>query len=299
MLFNGEADMLAVHMAELDAVVDVFLVVEANVTFSHRPKPMYFPDLYLDEFAGAWRDQVAFHPVEVPVSVGAHWLTENYIRNQSRPALEHLLRTSPRLRGRSASDVFLVISDTDEVPCPHKLAYFRHCRAEPPSQPFPVPLGLGTFYYYSLRWDTGRAWGGAPVVWPAPMVLAEGFNGDQKRDRHAPVHPALRKCGWHMSYFMSPTRIREKLLAFSHKEYSGPPYTTLEHIRDKLSRAESLFTPTPMKLAVPDPRDSKAEIPRLIRANECYFKEWLGPFGCSYGEDDDEDGEGSDEDEDE
>ncbi|KAG0313682.1 hypothetical protein BGZ97_009989 [Linnemannia gamsii] len=39
---NDDIDMLEVRMEELDSVVDLFVIVESEFTFTHQPKPLYF-----------------------------------------------------------------------------------------------------------------------------------------------------------------------------------------------------------------------------------------------------------------
>lgn len=41
-LMSSELDLLEIRMNELDAVVDYFLIVESNATFTGLPKETYF-----------------------------------------------------------------------------------------------------------------------------------------------------------------------------------------------------------------------------------------------------------------
>lgn len=43
-LLNDELDMLEIRVNELASVVDVFFILEAEYTFSGKPKPLYFSD---------------------------------------------------------------------------------------------------------------------------------------------------------------------------------------------------------------------------------------------------------------
>ncbi|KAF9926704.1 hypothetical protein BGZ67_007981, partial [Mortierella alpina] len=43
-LLNDELDILEIRLNELHSVVDVFFIMEAEYTFSGKPKPLYFSD---------------------------------------------------------------------------------------------------------------------------------------------------------------------------------------------------------------------------------------------------------------
>lgn len=52
--------------------------------------------------------------------------------------------------------------------------------------------------------------------------------------------------GWHLSYLMSPQEIQRKLQSFSHTEYGGPNFTSIEAIKSRMDAG--LF---PVRVEVP------------------------------------------------
>ena len=51
----------------------------------------------------------------------------------------------------------------------------------------------------------------------------------------------FKKAGWHFNNLMTPERISLKLKTFAHKEYSGDEFSSLEIIKDKISRKIDLY----------------------------------------------------------
>ena len=53
--------------------------------------------------------------------------------------------------------------------------------------------------------------------------------------------PKIPNAGWHLSYFMSPEEIAEKIKAFSHTEFNEPQYTDLTSIKNAIMNGKDLF----------------------------------------------------------
>jgi beta-1,4-mannosyl-glycoprotein beta-1,4-N-acetylglucosaminyltransferase len=280
-LFGGESDVLSVRLAELDGVVDVFLLLEATLTFAHARKPAYFDQLLKHEYLPEWGGQLrSFVLTELPPGTGPLWPTEHAIRDAKLDVFEELLRSAPELRGRDPSEVFLVISDVDELPCAAKLATLKFCGV--PHDELPAAMALEHFHYYSFRWAKRSAWRGAPNAAPGDLILSGAFSrGSEGRLHKKRVHPAWEHCGWHLSYFMSPARVALKLRSFSHAEYDKPPYNTLPWIMERMRQGEDLFgrEGEDMVPASPDPLEAEADLPRLVAANKALFRRWLHPDG--------------------
>ena len=60
------------------------------------------------------------------------------------------------------------------------------------------------------------------------------------RDGRYNIIPVLNG-GWHLSYFMTPEKIVEKLKSFVHQEYNQPPYTDVEYIKEKIEKGEDFL----------------------------------------------------------
>jgi beta-1,4-mannosyl-glycoprotein beta-1,4-N-acetylglucosaminyltransferase len=104
--FFNELDVLDIRFAELDPLVDHFVIVEATRTFTGKPKPLYFADnrARYERYA-----HKIIHVVvdEIPLDAPTHWVREAHQR-------ETIMRG---LTGAKPDDV-IVISDCDEIPKP-------------------------------------------------------------------------------------------------------------------------------------------------------------------------------------
>jgi hypothetical protein len=62
------------------------------------------------------------------------------------------------------------------------------------------------------------------------------------RNLQAGIANAVNPGGWHLSYFMSPELIREKIKAFSHQEWNKEPYLNLDSITAAINSGKDLFS---------------------------------------------------------
>jgi beta-1,4-mannosyl-glycoprotein beta-1,4-N-acetylglucosaminyltransferase len=104
--FFNELDVLEIRLAELDPLVDHFVIVEATRTFTANPKPLYFADnrKRFDRYA-----HKIIHVVvdDLPLDAPTHWIREAYQRDAIMRGL-----------AAAAPDDRIIISDCDEIPKP-------------------------------------------------------------------------------------------------------------------------------------------------------------------------------------
>src|SRR5262245_48971218 len=107
--FFNELDILEIRLAELDPLVDRFVIVEATRTFTAKPKPLYFADnrQRYERYA-----HKIIHVVvdDIPLDAPTHWAREAYQRDAIMRGLTE-----------AAPDDRIIISDCDEIPKPELL----------------------------------------------------------------------------------------------------------------------------------------------------------------------------------
>lgn len=102
--FFNELDILDIRLAELDPLVDFFVLVEATRTFTGKPKPLYYADnrqryeRYVDKIIHVVVD-------DLPLDAPTHWIREAHQRNA---IMRGLTQARP--------DDRIIISDCDEIP---------------------------------------------------------------------------------------------------------------------------------------------------------------------------------------
>lgn len=199
-IFNDELDLLELRLGQLDEVVDHFVLVESDRTFTGRPKPRY----YLENVSrfSKWNHKI--------VRVGMQGLQTGPWEAERR----HRDAVLAGINGLNCNpNETLTFSDLDEIPNPEVI------KAYTPN------LGLRnlkqlTFYYnFNHLMNYGeRSWSRARIGTIADInqFKPDGFRGGP-RDMDS-TFPSLEDGGWHCSYFGSLARIRNKVNSFAHDD---------------------------------------------------------------------------------
>ena len=99
--FLNEIDVLEIRLAELDSVVDVFVIAEATRTHTNVPRDLVFPQ-HKHRFS-RWLHKIRYLKVSFP-QLGGHWERENYQREVLGRGLEGL-----------RPDDIVIVADVDEI----------------------------------------------------------------------------------------------------------------------------------------------------------------------------------------
>jgi beta-1,4-mannosyl-glycoprotein beta-1,4-N-acetylglucosaminyltransferase len=235
-LFFNELEMLELRLNILDPVVDRFVLVESTVTFSGRPKPLYYAEHQV-RFA-PWRDKIIHVVVDDTPDTGAwRWGREYFQRDQ-------IMRGLLQCR----CDDIVLLSDCDEIPDPaavrararggyHQeyMLYYLNCRHMSEDM-----IGTAALYYFQFA----------------------AFGPQATRHRRWGF-PRIERGGWHFAYAMSPERIRAKLRAFSHDEFDTPEVAAA--IEGRRERLEDIFAVHAGTLTVQDIENDY--FPDYLKAN--------------------------------
>lgn len=191
-IMNAELDLLEARMEILKDVVDFFVVVEADKSFSGHPKPLWY-SVYKKRFE-RFHEQIIYIPVrDMPLDVPSRWHREAHQR-------EAILRG---LLGAEPGDL-IIVGDVDEIPKPEAIAWA--------SQFDRTAFSLKTYYYNLVSVSQQYLVGTTTMKWGAnstPNTL---------RDQRSqwPLYP---EGSWHFSFFGGVDFIQHKIRSFSHSEY--------------------------------------------------------------------------------
>jgi beta-1,4-mannosyl-glycoprotein beta-1,4-N-acetylglucosaminyltransferase len=217
-LFNNEIDMLKLRLEELKDVVDIFVLVESKYTFSGKDKPLHF-ELVKDEFL---KYNIQYITLTEPPAEDA-WSNEAFQRNAP---LEYL-------KQNMLPDDVALLCDLDEIPNSAAVQDIRN-------KTIPVPIYFHMdFYYYNFNWIKKSPWMRASAVTLDTLLK---YDIEQIRNLQAGISNAAQPGGWHLSYFMSPESIREKIKAFSHQEFNKEQYLDLDSITAAINSGKDLFS---------------------------------------------------------
>ncbi|KAK2753791.1 hypothetical protein FQN55_000154 [Onygenales sp. PD_40] len=265
-LLNTELDWLEVRLNELHEHVDYFIIVEANTTFSNRPKPILLNQPEIWQKFAPFHDKIIHHIV---VGRGEHepgpMDHEQFQRDSAltqvfptlgqpranppeppQPYQQYPLSTAAASSPASTphlGDVILV-SDLDEIPRPATLTLLRTCA-------FPRRVNLRSrFYYYSFQWlHRGPDWShpqatyyeGAQNTIP-PTDLRMGVGGGSILRNWFGPRADLFNASWHCSScFATVAEMQNKIRSFSHIKYNRPEFVDKGMLVHRVRNGLDLF----------------------------------------------------------
>jgi len=218
-LFYDELELLELRLNHLNSIVDRFVIVESNKTFSLKDKPLFFSENR--ERFSKFREKIILVVVDDFLSSNA-WENETLQRNRILQGLENC-----------SDDDLIMISDCDEIPRVESIRRFVDGYSL---------VGLQqTTYYYRFNGQTNIAWCGSKLL--RYRALRERITPQQVRDKYCGTPDALMIFGggWHFSFLGSSEKIALKIQAFSHQELNKPEYVEKEKIERRMKEAKDLF----------------------------------------------------------
>lgn len=251
-MFYDEFDLLDIRLEELSGLVDKFVLIESDRTYTGKPKPLYFCEnsgryvKYADRLVHIISKQTAYHCTEA-------WANEW----AQRESIDDYLKTVCLPNDR------IILTDADEIVSADVIPIIKMID-------FPGRLNMRNYYYW-LNCLQKVYW-----VWPS-FCLYKDYESARQLRQGSDDRPVLPDAGWHFAYLMSPERIAEKLGAFSHSEYDRPEYTNIEHIEKCRSEGIDLFGRPGYEYIFTD----LSELPKCIRDNPGKYSKYIADYCLS------------------
>lgn len=245
-LFNDELELLEIRLHELDRIVDMFVVVESDRTFTGAKKESTFLN-NRHKFRDFTNKITHVIVRDMPDNCDA-WTRERWQRNAIVRGLKNLRDT----------DV-VMISDADEIPSPLAASCSN------------VAKRLWTFeqrlsYYHVNRYAQHNGlWHGTQAL---PYGLLKLTTPQAVRDQRNGCKLTVADGGWHFSYLGGSARIANKLKSFAHQEYNTPERTDEQGITRDITEGNDLFTSGKKWLVAPL---NKEDVPRYLWDNQEKF----------------------------
>jgi len=235
-LFNNELDLLEIRLNILNDVVDKFILVEADTTFSGQPKPLYYQEN--KERYSKWnhkiehiivnddRDDLMNMAINSPnVGAGEHWWVREFYQKEF---------TVPK----QASDSDIVfISDLDEIWNPKIAIYQDLDKVYRPK--------MDAYHYYLNNRSNQDINGWTGTRFSSYKTLKK-YGANHFRTEREVESILVLNGGWHFSNMGNMDFIKEKLEAYGHQEFNNEQIKSKieEHIKnntDFLGRGFSLW----------------------------------------------------------
>lgn len=236
--FFNELDMLELRLSILAPYVDHFIVVEADHTFSGKPKDSCFA-ANKDRFK-PFADKIIHHVARVDTSqLDFSKRPDRFDKSTDFWKVEFIQRNAiaDALKQHFAPGDLAIASDVDEIPAPAAIERIRHSawRRFFVSQ-VPHIFHQEEFYYNAanLREETCL---GSIITSCASFAR---YTPQKIRDKRKRL-PKIRNGGYHFSYFMTPELIANKISSFSHQEFNTDTYKSQTRINDCIAEGKDLF----------------------------------------------------------
>ena len=230
--FFNEFDILELRLNELSEIVDVFVLCEATLTFSGKPKPLYFNDHDKERFK-PFLDRIKHVIIDVgePFETDEFAVADQYEREQRQFGVDKMMELDP--------DV-VILSDCDEIP---RVEVVKQALLD--NEWSKASLSMPLFYYwmnclYMKMTRSGRRWAAKPwnrakLVRPKRLVKKH-FNWRHTRYRGTDI--TYKNSGWHFSHLGD---ILPKIEASAHVEFNRPPFNAQENIDAKINALEDVY----------------------------------------------------------
>lgn len=252
--YNGEKDVLKLHLSVLDRYVDRFIIVEAKTTFSGQHKPLYFSE-HEQYFKSFWK-KIRYYVVNErytlpeieqaalsPNTQGAgHWVNE-FLQKES------ILKALAYCNTQDEDQVY--VGDVDEI-------------WEPYAGPFPAKLKLRVYSYYLDNRSDEQFWG--TYVSPYGSFKNAILNHERARmDIRTENY-----YGWHFTSMGGLDEVRRKL----NDSYTAESYNT-DEVQANLPMRHGAgldYLGRPFLFS-----QDRSEWPKYLKANAHKFKRILTP----------------------
>lgn len=206
-VFFNEVELLKIRLNELNNIVDKVVLVESTVTFTNKPKPLYY--LQNKQVFKKFQQKIIHIIVDDSPDVSNPWLIE-----------EHQMSAVVRgLKNCKPSDTIL-LSDADEMPRGEKVLEWKE-----KSGKHKVFLQDLCYYYFNLR-CVNEKWRGTRMFKYKDLLTYKNAYIAQYTKPDVEISDG----GWHFSYIGGYKKIQQKLASFSHQEYNNDKYNTKENI---------------------------------------------------------------------
>ena len=233
--YFNEKELVELRLKYLNPIVDYFVVIESNITFTGKEKKWNFPEVLkgrLKEFS----HKIQYHQLNINleeikneeswiidgVKGDDFWRIENFQRNYIKTACKQF----------SDNDI-LIISDLDEIPSIKKLNFIL-------SSDFKkiAPVALEQYLFHlDCNFLRLESWKGSIVT---TIEICNKFSPQKFRTLRNKIS-YFTDSGWSFSSFGGYERVKQKIESYAHSEHNNDKFKNREHIINCQKTGADLF----------------------------------------------------------
>ena len=233
--YFNEKELVELRLKYLNSIVDYFVVIESNITFTGKKKKWNFPDV-LNNNLKEFSNKIQYHQLNIEldkIKNEESWIIDN-IKGDDFWRIENFQRNYIKTVCRKFSDDdTLIISDLDEIPSRKKLNFILTSDF---GKIAPVALEQHLFHL-DCNYLRLESWRGSIV---ATMKICSEFSPQKfRRLRNRISH--FTDGGWSFSSFGGYERVKEKIESYAHSEHNNDKFKNPEHIAHCQRTGADLF----------------------------------------------------------
>ena len=217
MPFNDEVELLKIHLAEMSDWVDVFVISEAETTFTGQPKPLHF-QRHRHEFS-AYGDRIRHVVVaQHPAIYNSAWSRDFRQRDLAASALS----------GLAAPDDLVLLTDVDEIVDRRALEGFDGDMAG---------LRMAMFRFFLNYRPAADNFPERPTGAVVKAHMLQRFGSSYLRFELARRKSGMQvnHAGWHFTSVCDPSRLVAKINSYAHQEQAAE-WRDVDHVDRLLSQ---------------------------------------------------------------
>jgi beta-1,4-mannosyl-glycoprotein beta-1,4-N-acetylglucosaminyltransferase len=224
--FFNEFDVLDIRLNELKDVVDVFVLVEATLTFSGKSKPLYYNESDTERYKDFPICSLIVDAGD-PVETNDFNVATRIERRQRQMGVDAMM-------DRFNPDV-VILSDCDEIP---KVEVVKQALKDDKWNR--ASLSMPLYYYWMnclyMKQSKSGKWMGKP--WSRPKLVRPKGSLNWRGTRYGNWDVRYKNAGWHFSHLGD---ILPKIQASAHVEYNKPPFNVQANIDAKINALEDVY----------------------------------------------------------
>lgn len=229
--FFNELELLDIRLHELAHVVDKFVLVEAPITHSGFPKPLYY-DEHKQDFAEFSNQIIHIIVDDMPMtkdelnlslsSQDRHWIATGYQQEDSWVRERFQRNAMMRILYKCDPNDIIIIEDGDEITRASVVERLEETMCDGLNA---VEQSLNTYYLNMVC--TNMPWWGT-------KILRKKHITTPSEDRfHTTGCKFIEKGGWHFTWLGGPDKIRQKIKSYAHVEFAIPD--VLDRVEERLA----------------------------------------------------------------
>ena len=233
--YFNEKELVELRLKYLNSIVDYFVVIESNITFTGKKKTWNFPEV-LNKNLKEFSNKIQYYQLNIEldkIKNEESWIIDN-IKGDDFWRIENFQRNYIKIVCKKFSDNdILIISDLDEIPSIKKLNFILSSDFKKIE---PVAFEQHLFHL-DCNFLRLESWRGSIVT----TIKACNEHSPQKFRRLRNKITHFTDAGWSFSSFGGYERVKKKIESYAHSEHNNDKFKNPEHIAHCQQTGADLF----------------------------------------------------------